>query len=483
MRTAVLQATMKTPETPEARERRTSPARGSAVVGRFATVLFVGALVSCRSYPERTAGALADFQRGRFAEALASYEDEETTGSEFLRGAEAGMVGLVAGDWDAALRNLTRAAKEVEQIEREALISPESLGETLIQWTINEKFTTYRGEGYERVLLHAELALTYIALGSLEDARVEVRQANALLETEEELYETKYAAGGLGHFLSAISYEIEGALDEAYIDYRRMVEKGVGTELAGKALVRLAKSMGRDDEVQRWRERFGDVALPDPDAASVILIAGVGLGPYKREVSITVPLPEGAVRWAVPEYVDRAQAVDSVGLSVDSAQLGVRSVVIEDVSDVARKNLEHRIAWLGTRSAVRAWLKYKLQSNAYDSSADDSGWGGLLYLAGLAFVFATEQADLRGWQTLPDSWQAARMFLPPGRHGLVLEARGGERVELGEYELEPGETMFVFVRTLGTRVIAHAVGGLPVGLETLGESPAPAPPVPELPAP
>ena len=71
----------------------------------------------------------------------------------------------------------------------------------------------------------------------------------------------------------------------------------------------------------------------------------------------------------------------------------------------------------------------------------------------------TERADLRAWQTLPDTWQAAHVYLPVGIHPLALVADGGERVQLGTFELEPGETMFVFARTIGARVFAYPIGG------------------------
>ena len=51
------------------------------------------------------------------------------------------------------------------------------------------------------------------------------------------------------------------------------------------------------------------------------------------------------------------------------------------------------------------------------------------------------------------------MFAPPGPHQLVLTALGGERVALGTYELERGETLFVIARTLHSRVHAEVLGG------------------------
>ena len=133
----------------------------------------------------------------------------------------------------------------------------------------------------DEATVHAGQALAYLGLGKLEDVYVEARLSNRLLESEEKLYEKSYQAGGFGHFLSAITYELLGEPDQAYIDYQRMQEKGVGTELAGKALVRLAADLGYQDDLQRWQELYGEAPPPDRDSASIVVLAGVGIGPSK----------------------------------------------------------------------------------------------------------------------------------------------------------------------------------------------------------
>ncbi len=408
--------------------------------------------LACASYPQRTARALGDFQRGQLSRAMDAYEDPRTTRSPFLAGAEAGTVALTAGNWSAAIESLSHAAKEVEEAERSALISPESLGQTILSWTLNEGAKSYRGEGYERVMIHAGLSIAYLAKGDLEGARVEVRQGNALLESEEKLYKKKYKAGGLGHFLSAVTYELDGQPDDAWIDYQRMRAKGVGTELAGRALARLARKMHREEELGPDAARFGEAEVADR-SASIVVIAGVGLGPYKREGVLDVPTESGLLQWAVPSYVERPQPVGGLEISVAGGDKGVRTVVVEDVGRVAKENLDDRLAWLIAKSTVRALLKREL-TRKLQKEAGALGW-----VAGGVFTLVTEHADLRAWETLPDTWQAARVFLPPGSHELHLRAEGGESQVLGTFELEKGETMFVIARTVGAKLYAYPVGG------------------------
>lgn len=419
---------------------------------RFLVPLLLSLLGSCKSYPQRTDAAFGDFRRGHFESALKKYSDPETTGTPFLQWSESGMVALAAGDWKQATELLGKATKVVEETERKALVSPESAGEVLLSWTINESFTAYEGEGYERVMLHATLAFAYLAQGLLEDARVELRQMDALLRAEEQLYAKDYKAGGLGHFLSAVGYELAGKPDEAYIDYKRMEATGVGAPLFAPALARLAQELHEQDDLELWKKRYDVDPQAQAGKASVVVIAGVGLGPYKKANTLTIPTGSGLLQWSVPSYETRPQPLPSVTLGVDAGHGAVESVVVEDVSRVVKENLDDRLAWLAAKSTVRAFLKRELSREL----EKNNGIGGAI--AGALFTLVTEQADLRAWQTLPNTWQAARVFLDPGLHELVLSA-GGASAKLGTFELAAGETLFVFARTLDTEIHAYAIGG------------------------
>jgi hypothetical protein len=408
---------------------------------------------SCATYNQRTAAALGDFQSGRFEAARKAFADPDTTGSEFLGPTEAGTVALTAGDWGRAREHLDQAAAYVREVEDRALVSATEAAESLASLAINESVKSYYGEGYERVMIHVMLALTYLGEGSLQGVWVEVQRANKLLESEETLYEKSYKAGGMGNFMSAVAYELYGELADAYIDYKRMEAKGVGTELAGRALVRLGTRLGRDDELPTWIERYGpDVERPD-GAASVVLLAGVGLGPYKEEATLTLPLPGGTVQWSVPTLRRRPQPVGRLALVHVPSGTRVTSSELENVAQVAAANLDDRIGWLAAKSAARAGLKYAA-TNALAEEHGAIGW-----IVGSVFTMATERADLRCWTTLPDSWHGARMFLAPGVHELSLEAVGGQSTTLGTYELERGETLVVIARTLGSRLYAYPIGG------------------------
>ena len=426
------------------------------MLARCATLGLALFIAGCVTYPQRTEGALRDFHGGHFERALIAYADPELVDSPFLSGAEAGTVALTAGDWEASLQHLHRAADATKEIERRALLSPEELGEALASWVLNDTTRAYQGEGFERVYLHCGLAMAYLTQHKLDDVYVEARLANRLLEAEEELYEKRYQAGGWGHLISALAYELLGELDQATIDYQRMVDKGVGTELAGPALVRLASELNRGDELARWEERFGPEPERPAGAASVVVLAGVGLGPYKVEARIPIPTPDGLIPISAASYTSRPQPVSGLLLRALESDLALETVVVENVSQVAAENLADRLVWSVGKSVARGVLKRELTKHL----EDQYGWEGAL--AGNLYAFISERADLRSWLTLPDTWQAGRLFVPPGTHTFTLEAVGGQEIGLGTFELDPGEIMLIFARTLEARVYAHAIGGRPI---------------------
>ena len=409
----------------------------------------------CRSYNDRVAGAVGAFARGDFGTAERAFSSVD---SPFLRGVEAGMVAFTDGRFDAARAHLEAAEIASERIRDRALIGPDSLVDDVLSLAINESQSSYAGEGYERVMLHVLLALTYLAEGRPEDVLVEARRVDEILTGEEDLYDTDYGAGGIGHLLSAVAYELIGKPDGAYIDYRRMADKGLAPGLVGSALKRLARRLGRTDDLPLWEREYGESSTPlEGEVGSVVLIAGLGLGPAKREIRIDVPVKGGLFSWAVPTFGSGSGRSTSLALEFPESGARVETDVVENVALVAKENLDHRIGIVALRSAARGLFKRELADRLRDKEN-----GEVFGLVADIFTFATERADLRAWRTLPREWVAARAFVPAGEPTEILlseEGFGSERVALGTYTLNSGETMFVLARALDSGVVAHVVGG------------------------
>ncbi len=143
------------------------------------------------------------------------------------------------------------------------------------------------------------------------------------------------------------------------------------------------------------------------------------------------------------------------------------AAVVEEVFDVAEENLNDRIVLVTAKSVARTFAKRELTKQLEDDH------GILGRLVGDVFASATERADLRFWQTLPDTYQAARMFVDPGEHGLELQAGPAGTARLGRFQLEPGETLVILARTVDYQLFANVIGGTPVAPALTPISPAP----------
>lgn len=416
--------------------------------------LLLGVLLSsCATYPQRVSGAMREFEQARFAEAAEQFEKAAAKESEFLAGAEAGFCWLAAGEWGLAEQALERAVGAIRSIEERGAIGVGAGADMAAGLLVNDAARTYRGEGFERLAVHNALALAYLARGDLEGLRVETKRSEIVLDSEEDLYESDYAAGGLAHFLSATSYLLEEDLDDALIDFRRMVDRGTGLEIAGPEALRIAQRLGREDLVRELETRFAPTPLPDhPEPAWIVLIAGVGYAPTKYEERLDWPTPAGVVSFAAPQYTPRYETDER--LEILAGSYGVQSSIVEDIDLVARENLEDRLGAVALRSAARNAGRLALRK----TFEDDEQFAAAA-LVDLWSLFA-ERADLRSIWTLPASWQGLRMAVPPGVHDIVLRSTYGASGSLGRYELLPGETLFVIARTIGPSIHAHPVGGL-----------------------
>lgn len=91
---------------------------------------------------------------------------------------------------------------------------------------------------------------------------------------------------------------------------------------------------------------------------------------------------------------------------------------------------------------ARTVARVAIKNRAVDEASDEQP---LLGLALNAFAVLSEQADTRGWYTLPQEILVTRLELEPGRHDLELLLDGSLRPGAGQnwqqIELEPGETV------------------------------------------
>lgn len=306
---------------------------------------------------------------------------------------------------------------------------------------LNDNTTEYAGERFERALVNVYRALNYVFLADLEDALVEVRKLSRLLQEYADVYgakSTAYKDDAFAQFIASLLYEDDGKPDDARIareKSRRAYEqyaKAYGTpaprlEPAGERkgageLVFLHYNGVAPRKVSKtffiaWREALTALdATKDDEAES---------GQARRAVAAGLTAGK-SVAVAFPDYVQDPYAV--AGSAVEAAGVSATTELAEDVTAIARKDLEERLGVIRVRAIARATTKFIIAKAASDAMAKKYGknsWQTLLTQAGGAVAsVATEVADTRAWATLPAQFRVARLYLPPGTHDVTVTYTG-----------------------------------------------------------
>lgn len=378
----------------------------------------------------------------------------------------------LAGRYEESNSHLHRAEDRIDDLFTKSLTG--QVGAMLT----NDNTLPYEGEDFEKVMLNIFSALNYIFMGRIDSALVEIRKVTHKLTLYNDRYEKKsvYKDDAFARYLSGILFEARGELNDALVSYRKAHEayqqyaKDFKTPrppgLSGDIL-RLAEALGATDIVEQYQKEFPDTTWTPyrtlEKKSELILISQNGLAPIKEDFFVDVPLPDRVgfypFRVAFPKFVARPNSVaySEIHVTADGrAVASRRTVVAEDVTAIARKDLEDRIGRIQAKAFARAIAKYgagkivEKQARASNNTAAEV----LVVLGTRVYAFVSEQADKRSWRTLPGQFQMARLELPPGEYSVVIETyshSGGliERKHQESITLKPGEKQFLNQRIVG----------------------------------
>jgi len=406
------------------------------------------ASASCASYfqdyPDTAWPGLDSMDHGDFQNAAEFFSSiDGTMGSDaFLGHAEAGMAWHVAGQLQRASEEWLAAAEILDGFGDRPTISGRSMSEGALSMFINDKTIPYDGEGFEAALLHGFLAWDFLRMGNLDGAMVEVQRGYDIERFEEERYGTTYGMNRFARFVAALAQEFDGRTDEAEID-----------------LVRLEEDAGEHPAVQFSLARVRGGARP----ATLVVVFERDRMAEKIEHSMVFYTRRSMGQLAVPSFDDSIGDPGALRVLLSGTDAGVTRT-LENVEEVARKNLDDRIAWVTAKAMARAAVKTVIVDQTAEAVANEHGdWAGLLVgLLGSAVNVMSESADLRSWLTLPREIQVLRIPVEPGLHPLRLEltghsgatGRGQPWADLGVVEFVAGGTVLVGARSLGSALYA-----------------------------
>ncbi len=425
----------------------------------LATVFLTG----CATYSDSFGVIERNLSKREYDAALLDIEKQsESKNSHVLYLLNKGMVLRMKRDFRGSNEMLEAAKIEMEQLYAA------SVSENALSFIVNDATVSYAGDDYEQVLVHLYMALNFLELGQLGDARVEALQVDLKLrEINENIPDSKFSEDALSRYIAGMIYEELGEWSDAMIAYRKSYEAfqkyqanyGMSVpDMLKHDLIKLSSRLGLKDEEKLYREEFGIEPDTSPRTSEqegeLVFVLNNGLAPIKREKIIATsgpspsivvestnhkrvnPSPPVFVNIALPYYESRPNNVRSARVSVSGEN--VRTQMMEDVDAIARASLDARMAAITARSIARAVSKVAIQ-NSVDRVGQNNGKDPAAELIGSLFVrvaaIATERADTRSWLTLPANVQLARLPMTAGSYNVKIELLGeNERViATGEY--------------------------------------------------
>jgi hypothetical protein len=362
---------------------------------------------------------------------------------------DAGFLYHYAGDYRLSNDKLQLADAAAEEL------FTKSVSRAALSMLLNDNVLEYSGEDHEILYANLISALNYIALGSFDDAFVEIRQANLKLDQLEQKYadaaevlergnpddsdrvmveykidSVRFHNDAFARYLSMHMYAADGKFDDARIDM----------DFLRRAFATQAQIYDFDLPEVKYRSETG---------ALLSVVGLAGLAPTKDALNLRLrtdkdlklvqvlydePGKENTeyghipadvkydlyFKFAIPQLVPRPSAIASIRVLADGRAVGELQL-LEDVTRVSEEIFAARKSMIYIRTAVRALAK-ALATSKMKKNADTGGLGGWLKKVAIDIGSdISENADLRTSQYLPGKIYVADLEREPGVYDITVE--------------------------------------------------------------
>ena len=369
---------------------------------------------------------------------------------------DAGLTDFYAGNYKEAAENLAEAERVIEENKTK------SISQGVASYIVNDNVRDYPGELYEDVATNIISSLSYLNMGNLEDAMVEVRRANIKLvdyeinvkEQESGLVNLVYAFtknpwnylpvldnvqsynySPLATYVSMLLYNMDGDYDNANVDYKKIVAKGQGAGAVSEEDVFIPSGKGRLNVIS-FEGLIGQKYERSTMGSSLL---------GSRTVSHKIAWP-----WI---SLDSETTVSRVTVNVGGKSFQLS--MVEDFTQDALETLHMDIKSTYLRSFYRGLVKMKAaiaaaeQANSAAKGATSSSSNPLLKLAadkaidtaikkGLEEVNNSEKADTRMGNYLPDQASAGGITLDPGTYEVqvIYEFKNSSKKDIRTFTVD-----------------------------------------------
>jgi len=367
---------------------------------------------------------------GQYKEADELIESEKTnpkeniysSKNELLYFFDKGAIRQMIGDYKQSSEYLEKAEDIIDKLYTKSLTD-----ET---WSFfsNDLNLNYTGEDFEQVMVNIIKTLNYMYEGDFDGAAVEARKINRKLNYFQDSYGEKaiYTDDAFARYLSGFAYEAIGAVNDAYIDYKKSLKAyqkyntiygtAVPSFIKGDIL-RMAYALKFYDEIDNFKKEWAEnVSFTKYNelkkSAEVMIVVYDGLPAYKIDER------------AMPKFVNRGYAVEKI--LVKDTDKEYTSIVAQDISKMAVKNLENKNLAILAKTLVRNVAKKVAKE-----------------IPILSLFVGEEKADTRCWRTIPGRFQIVRFQVTPDSKRKIvaeiyLKGNSTPVQEIFEIYLKPG---------------------------------------------
>lgn len=386
--------------------------------------------------------------------------DSETHLLELLH---QGEMYRLTGRYGESIKAYDLAEEGMKYLDTEGLLKKTSVG--FMSVMVNDSQRDYEALMAEAVLVNTYKGLAFLAAGNSDYARVEFNRANDRTRRAVDYFQEEIAAqqsalkkeaqtqGGSASMVrnSLNNKEFQATIANHYgnasnwsvypdfivpsstylhgLYFLANAEGASDFERAATSLKRVAQMRPESAVLKADAELATNLASGNQSLATlppqVWVVYENGLGPALRESRFEVPLlvtREGRPSFvyfgiALPQYAERPAVPGNIGLMSHAGEI-TYTEQISDMGTVIRTEMKERFAGILTRAVSSAVIKAVLQREAAEQ------FGALGQLGAFVFTAATTRADLRGWQAMPNHWQAARIDRPEGGMITLLDNQG-----------------------------------------------------------
>jgi len=427
------------------------------VIWMPAMLLLAGGCAVMNIYP-RLYQTLAQGDCSGAAALLENNRRQYGANAELLYLLDGAMINLQCGD-DAAAEERLHAAEDLAQT-----LWTESISRNVAAMVTSDYSLKYRGEDYERVMIHVVSAIGYLRMGQLDEALVEVRRLDSLLNMYVAEYKDDqfYKIDAFARYLSGIIHEADSSYEDAFIDYYQAAEAyqnqkevyGIDLpEILATDVLRTASMVGRSADVRRLISEQALASDPkigsNADSGKVVLIVFAGEGPRKIQDTAVVPTARGPISIAFPRVVPGAALCGTGHLQLmgTNGQVEGQLALVSDINSIAVKSLEGKKSRIIAKTIARAAAKQMVIQGIASTRKNREQQQAASVFLNVLNLLAVEKADIRVWRTLPGQILIARVFVAPGTYTSRLTWCRHQTFDLGVVTVAKAKTRFLFLDT------------------------------------